>query len=189
VTHPPRLIGLYSPAPRSGKSTIARYLSDANYETVSFAYPIKRMATAFLLELGLDLTTITSQLEGDKSTPIAGIKTDLRHILQTLGTEWGRDCIHPEVWLMCWEHAANRLLENGFNVICDDIRYPNEAALIRRLGGEIWCVTRPETERSTTHSSEGGLDNYPFFDRRILNDGSLLHLYDRIKSLTTPIAA
>jgi hypothetical protein len=191
VTHPPRLIGLYSPAPRSGKTTIARYLIDAGYETVSFAQPIKRMATILLMELGHDLDTIENLLEYGKGDTIPGIKTNLRHILQTLGTEWGRDCIHPEVWLMCWEHAATRQLNNGFNVVCDDIRFPNEAALIRRLGGEIWCVTRPGTERGTSHSSEGSLDNYPLFDRRILNDGTLLNLYDRVQSLTTrtPTAA
>jgi len=189
MTHPPRLIGLYSPAPRSGKSTIARYLTGEDYITLSFAHPIKRMATVFLLELGLNIDEVQHLLEDGKTDLIPGIKTNIRHILQTLGTEWGRDCIHPEVWLQCWEHVAQRHLENGFNVVCDDIRFPNEAALIRRLGGELWCVTRPAIERGTEHSSEGSLDDYHFFDRRILNDGSLLNLYDRIKSLVIPVAA
>jgi hypothetical protein len=182
----PRLIGLYSPAPRSGKTTVARYLIDAGFETISFAQPLKRMATVLLMELGLDHDTITNLLEHGKGDSIPGIKTNLRHILQTLGTEWGRDCIHPEIWLMCWERSATRHLNNGFPVVCDDIRFPNEAALIRRLGGELWCITRPNTERGTTHSSEGSLDNYPLFDRRILNDGTLLNLYDRVQSLITP---
>lgn len=184
-----RLVGLYSPAPRSGKTTIANYLLTSGWRSVSFAAPIKRMVIQLLTELGLSDDDARRLVNTDKEEIIPALRTTARHMMQTLGTEYGRDCIHPEVWLQCWEHVARRHLDNGFHVVCDDIRFPNEAALVRRLGGEIWCVTRPATERGTTHSSEGSLDDYPFFDRRILNDGSLLNLYDRIKTLVEPVAA
>lgn len=186
MKHPPRLIGLYSSAPRSGKSTIASYLTEYGFYTVPFAGPIKRMTRTFLIQLGYGPTEIDHYLDTGKEEHLPGIRTTPRHILQTLGTEWGRDCIHPEVWLMCWERAAQQSLDSGVPVVCDDLRFPNEAALIRRLGGELWTISRPGATATKPHASEGGLDDYGFFDRRIINDGTLLDLHSRVKSILTP---
>ena len=186
MTQPPRLIGLYSSAPRSGKSTIASYLTEYGFYRVPFAGPIKRMTRTFLIQLGYGPTEIDHYLEAGKEDQLPDIRTTPRHILQTLGTEWGRDCIHPEVWLMCWERIAQRSLDSGVPVVCDDLRFPNEADLIRRLGGELWTIARPNASATKPHSSEGGLDDYTFFDRRIINDGTLLDLYGRVKSILTP---
>lgn len=177
----PKLIGLYSTAPRSGKSTVASYLIEHNFHTVSFAAPLKLMMRTFLMSYGYGVEEISYLLSDGKHEQIPGIRTTPRHLLQTLGTEWGRSCIHPEVWLMCWEQSAKRYLDNGFSVVVDDMRFLNEAELVRSLGGELWHVHRPEAVRSTTHASEGALDDFPYFDRRLVNDGSLLDLYSRVK--------
>jgi hypothetical protein len=71
-------------------------------------------------------------------------------------------------------------------VVFDDCRFPDEADFVRRLGGELWRIERPGTERQTEHASEGGLDDYPLFDRRLINDGSLLDLHERVNQLITP---
>jgi hypothetical protein len=90
---------------------------------------------------------------------------------------------------MCWERLAQQKLDLGISVVVDDVRFPNEAAIVRRLGGELWRVERPGTERGTSHASEGELDDYPLFDRRVVNDGSLLQLYGEVQRVISPIAA
>lgn len=179
----PPLIGLYSPAAQSGKSTVAGFLTEHGYYTISFAAPLKRMARTFLINLGYGPSDIDYYLTDNKEAVIPEIKTTPRHILRTLGTEWGRQCIHPELWLKCWEQTASRYLKSGIPVVCDDVRFPNEAALIRKLGGQMWHICRPGTERNTEHASEGSLDDYPFFDAHLVNNGTLTDLYSEVHLL------
>jgi hypothetical protein len=189
VTSTPHLIGLYSPAPRSGKTTVAAYLTEHGYYRAPFAGPLKRMIRTFLRELGHPNSAIDHHLEDGKADVIPGIRTTSRHLLQTLGTEWGRSCVHPDVWLMCWRETATSYLNDGVPVVVDDLRFPNEADLIRALGGQLWHIHRPSTKRGTTHSSEGSLDAYPF-DHHLTNDGSLTDLYEQVSPLlSTPALA
>lgn len=175
----PKLIGLYSPAPQSGKTTVAQYLNHQGYIRLSFAAPLKRMIRTFLLSLGYGPEAIEEYLTTGKEDQIPGIRATPRHLLQTLGTEWGRTCIHPCVWLLCWQETANRYLKADIPVVCDDVRFPNEAELIRSLGGEVWQITRPSATTDTTHASEGALDTFTF-DTEIGNTGSLSDLQSLI---------
>lgn len=177
-----RLIGIYSPAPGSGKTTVANYLHGHGYRILPFAQSLKRMAQIFLTELGLSESEIEQFMHRDKELliPHHNLNVSVRHICQTLGTEWGRSCIHPTVWLMCWKRKAQELLDQGMSIVVDDMRFPNEAQIIRQLGGELWRVERPASQRTTFHASEGSLDGYTF-DRRIVNDSSLLDLYNQVK--------
>lgn len=183
----PRLIGLYSPAPGSGKTAIASYLSTNGYKRVSMAATIKKMVVVLLRDLGVSADEATRLVYEDKHEEIPGIKASARHLLQTLGTEYGRGCVHPDVWLMCWRTSVQEHIRAGMHVVCDDVRFPNEANLVRQLGGELWMVTRPGVQRCGTHASEGGLDNFPYFDRRLCNDGSLVDLYQRVRRVIEPV--
>lgn len=182
----PSLIGLYSSAPQSGKSTVASYLTEHGFYNIPFAGPLKRMIRTFLVQVGYGPDTIEHLITEGKEEKIPGIDVTPRHLMQTLGTEWGRTCVHPDVWLQCWQTTATRYIKSGTPVACDDVRFPNEAELIRSLGGELWLVERSSARRSTEHASEGGLDNFPVFDRRIVNDGSLLDLYQQVRQILSP---
>ena len=182
----PRLIGLYSPAPGSGKSTVASYLgANFGFHKVSFAAPLKRMIRTFLLTFGLPAARVDHYVYDAKEELIPELGVTARHLLQTLGTEWGRECVHPSIWLRCWESALTTKQWTDTPVICDDVRFPNEAELIRRFGGELWLIHRPEAIRATEHASEGALDGF-VFTRRIVNDGSLIELYGRVAACMTP---
>lgn len=183
----PRVIGLYSPAPQSGKSTLARYLSALDYTCVPFARVLKRMSALLLQELGYSGDDARHLVYQDKEQKLPEIGVTPRHILQTLGTEWGRQCIHPNLWLFCWEAQVKRLLAEGHNVVVDDCRFPNEAALIRQYGGQMWLITRPGVERPTHHASEGGLSDI-HFDHHLENNGAVLDLYLTAESLLQPDA-
>jgi hypothetical protein len=72
-----------------------------------------------------------------------------RHAMQTIGAEWGRDLIGGELWVNLWRAT----LPPG-RVVCDDIRYPNEAAMVRFLGGLVVEVRREGIGTHGAHQSE-----------------------------------
>jgi hypothetical protein len=63
--------------------------------------------------------------------------------------------------------------------VIDDVRFPNEAAMIRELGGELWRIERPGIAYDGDHESEGGLEDITP-DRVIVNDGSIDQLLEKI---------
>lgn len=175
----PSLIGLYSPAPQSGKSTVARHLvRDHAFWRDPFALPLKQMATSlssFLPFRNLDLYV------GDKSQVVYQDKT-LRHLLQTLGTEWGRKCMGENFWRDMWAKLACDDLAAGRSVVADDVRFPNEFEAVKKLGGQMWRIVRPgHGEQGIGHASEGALEGFEF-DRIIYNNADLPYLYQQVET-------
>ena len=147
-----RLIGLYSNAPGSGKSTVAGMLQ--GYKRLSFADPLRKFSAQILSSLGYNGLTC---LRDKKEEKIAGLGVSPRQMMQTLGTEWGRSCIHPDLWIMVAAGSVEKQLKRGRNVVIDDVRFPNEAEMILRLGGKLWLVDRPGVVYEGDHASEGAL--------------------------------
>lgn len=176
----PPVIGLYSAAPESGKTTVANYLAQHGYIRVSFADPIKEMTEVLLRQLGFDEEAAARAVRYAKGSVVPELGLTVRQLLQTLGTEWGRTCLHPDVWVMAWSRRTHKLLAEGYRVVCDDVRRPNEASAIRIHGGELWRIHRPGVVRTTTHVSEGSLDTYPDFHAHFINNGTLADLHRRI---------
>ena len=170
----PRLIGLYSPAPGCGKTTVADLLIE--HRPVSFAAPLKEAVWTLLGKLGISGSHFVYD---DKEAIIPGLGVSARHMMQTLGTEWGRACVHPDFWVMIARAKAERIMKDGRSVVIDDVRFPNEAALIRNLGGELWRIDRPGVSYSGNHSSEGGLEDITPH-RAIVNNGTIAQLKEKI---------
>ena len=61
----------------------------------------------------------------------------------------------------------------GGPCVITDVRFPNEAAMVRQLGGQIWQIKRPGYEAGGTgHASDTeGSEFHP--DRVLLNNGDL----------------
>lgn len=146
----------------SGKTTAAIYLiAEHRFVNVKFAGPLKDMCKA----LGLTDDEINGPLKEQPCALLDG-KTP-RWAQQSLGTEWGRNCISPNLWTNAWQR---RLAQMGdINVCCDDVRFPNEAALIRELGGQVIMVVR-EGQKQGEHVSER-FDFEP--DLIIYNNGTI----------------
>jgi hypothetical protein len=172
------LIGLYSPAPGCGKTAVAQVLNEYGFGRHPFAGPLKRMACEFLTEIGYDRHEADRLVWTDKETEILVLGVTVRHILQTLGSEWGRSCIHPGIWIYAWAGG----LRGHAKVVVDDVRFENEAAEIKSRGGQMWLILRPDVEYVTAHVSEGGLAGFPF-DAVIENDGSLADLRAKVQAL------
>lgn len=177
MTELPRVIGLYSPAPQSGKTTVATFLERHGYTRISFADTLKDMTVVLLRSLGFSKAEAKHAVHHAKHTAVQGLGFDVRHMLQTLGTEYGRQCLHPDVWVHAWLSRTSEALAGGHRVICDDMRFPNELDAVRSLSGAAWQVTRSGVVRMTTHASEGSLDAYEHFDFVLRNDGSLSQLH------------
>lgn len=164
-----RLIGL-SGAAGSGKSTAAQYLHDAHgYQRKRFAQPLKDALRRILQSALMDDHTIERMIEGDlKETPARVLlgKTP-REAMQTLGTEWGRNCIGGDFWVNLMRHALDTS-KRGSLIVIEDVRFDNEAALIRAYGGKI---IRMEGRGGITgtHASESGVDP----DMTCYNGGSI----------------
>lgn len=139
---PMRLIGIHGPA-RAGKDTLCSYILD-NLDDIwlrsSFADPIKRMLEA----IGVDCSDEAKAVIDERFcyTP--------RHMMQILGTEWGREMIHGNIWV-----DAFARLNAGKCVIVPDVRFENEADLVREHGVLIHLVGRGGIEGN--HVSENAI--------------------------------
>jgi hypothetical protein len=179
-----KLIGIYSPAPQSGKTFTANVLAQQGYRTMSFAEPVKRMAVEFIMSFGYTKEQAVRFAWAHKEQEIPAIKTTARHILQTLGTDWGRKCIDGDIWIeSMMRRIASCLRDEDCRIIIDDVRFVNEAELIKNMGGEMWKIVRPSAKSSTVHESEGGLDQWDSFAHVILNDTTIAELRKKIDHL------
>ena len=162
----PRLIGLAG-FKQSGKTTIADHMENEHgFAHLSFAGPMRSFMQIFLgvAEPGFDL-------ERDKEKVIPWLGTTPRDIMQKMGTEFGREMIHEEMWVRRCLRAAEYNHGNNRNVVISDVRFANEARAIRDAGGEVWWINRPGCEPSG-HASEQGLPVH-LVDHILDNDGDL----------------
>lgn len=169
----PPLIGIAGKA-RSGKDTVANFAVAAigGYR-YSFAEPIRAM----LAPLGVNMNDPYWQARKEDIIPALGVSP--RRMMQTLGTEWGRQLINPDLWLIM---AHQRLLQSGPGMIVSDVRFNNEADWVRRQGGLIIHVFRPDAETVEPHSSEQGVALHDS-DVRLFNSGTLEELQSCVREL------
>lgn len=164
-----QLIGICGRA-GAGKSTLAKVL---NAPTVSFATPLKNMLKC----LGLTDEHLYGNL---KEVPLSqfGGKTT-RYLMQTLGTEWGRNMVSENLWADLFAEKVQSL--SSPIVLCDDVRFVSEVETIRKLGGILIEIRRPGLEAGS-HSSET-LDFWGLGIPFVINDSSPEVLAVRVKAL------
>lgn len=182
---PQTLIGIYSSVPQSGKSTVARELTKGNGVIVSFAEPLKLMLDEMLKCAGYGPSELDHLKNAGKDEPlvVGGVAmTTYRSMLQTLGTEWGRRLVSPEIWVgIALQRVAS--YPEADLVVFDDVRFANEYRAIRNAGGKMVRLVRKGQRYATDHSSEGGLDRGYVFDEVLVNDGTLKQLAAKARKL------
>jgi len=179
------LVGIYSPYPGAGKSTVADMLvREYGFVRVKMADGLKAMLRSLLAYQGVPMCKIDEIIEGSEKhrhSPFLFDKTP-RHAMQTLGTEWGRNCMGQSFWLEVADTKIRPLLWDGKNVVVDDVRFDNEYDYLKKdMNGVMVQIRRPSLEAekpkrnwfqrlfTKEHSSEGNLSNKPF-DLHIFND-------------------
>lgn len=173
---PQRIIGITGLA-GSGKDTVAAYLKASfNFETVAFAEPIRDGMRAMF---GLEDKHF--QHPG-KEVVLPEFGKSPRQMMQTLGTQYGRDCVNKDLWLILAGKKISTLHSKGFNVALTDVRFENEAEYVRKAGGVVWHVSRAVAGTPHAHASEAGVA-FVDGDGVIDNNGSLLGLYMQVDEL------
>lgn len=170
-------IGLYSPVPQSGKSTVAEILKNRfGFEQRPFAGPLKRLVVDLLWSAGFDPERIGQLMTRDKEAPIPELgDKSFRYLMQTIGTDWGRKLIDKDLWVKLILNAPQR----ADLVVIEDVRFPNEYDAVLADGGQMWRIERPGASLPNDHPSEGLLEDREF-DEVIVNDGSLEALEDKV---------
>lgn len=172
----PRFIGLTG-RKGAGKDTVAANLVEVfSFQRFAFAEPIKKaLAAIFEVETALfeDVSVKEAKLD-------CLLGQSPRHLMQTLGTEWGRDIISPTMWIDLLMLKATHAIRESRHVVVSDVRFDSEAAAIKQQGGVIWEIVRPKLASiEDLHRSEAGIDR-KFIDRTIENNMNLRMLYTQV---------
>jgi hypothetical protein len=133
----------------AGKDTAADALVDSlEYKKGMFAQPLKEMACQLF---GWSMADLESLAFKEAPNDACYGRTP-RQVLQTLGTDWGREMVGPNIWV----DAALRYLKQA-RTVYSDVRFPNEAKIIRESGGilvYVTCVDQAAGTDSNQHASE-----------------------------------
>ena len=140
-----------------GKTSIAKELEERAWEdrcVVSFADPLRRMLSRLVPIKAMKHPQL-------KEEPIEwlGGKSP-RQLLQSLGTDWGRNMISETIWI---DAMRQTIPAQPFNtVIIDDCRFENEAKMVREMDGIVIRLKRKGIEYSEEHASEMPVRNADF---------------------------
>lgn len=167
-------IGLAGPA-GCGKDAAANILAIqgfAHFVPVSFAEPIKTYLPKIL---GLPDYLFTDRYY--KENTISSLGKSPREIMQSFGTDWGRNMVHPDVWVISALKRAAELQKRSprCHILFTDVRFESEAKAIHERGGFVVHILRPDNPYQTkhqNHASESGV-KLRETDGVIRNDGSL----------------
>lgn len=165
------IIGICGPA-GAGKSTVADMMcADGLGAAIPLADPLYRGVSAMF---GIPEGNLADR--GTKEQTIDWIGQSPRRLLQTLGTEWGREIVGQDIWVkICLRRAAATLRAGYRRVVIPDVRFDNEAAAIREAGGVVVAVTRPDgcvAGEAMLHASEAGI-SAALVDKEIVNAGAM----------------
>jgi len=106
-----------------------------------------------------------------------------RKLLQWYGTDYRRK-LNPNYWTNKWLFHYNALKDSN-HIIVDDIRFPNETALVDSLNGTIIKIER-KTIYDLAHKSESLVDSLPY-DYSIDNNFDLRQLADSVSTISNTI--
>lgn len=185
------LIGL-SGHMRAGKDVVADYLCRVHhFVRIGFADTLKREVARTLRRTLTEYVRIhygfTDREQIDATiTDLLYVNRDpvTRALLQEWGTDLRRE-EDPQYWVRKWQTAY---LDSGAeNVVCADVRFPNEARAILACHGKLWLVRRPNAE-GNGHESESFCETFHGWNAVIDNTGTLADLHQTVESLLTSSA-
>lgn len=179
------LIGLAGRA-RTGKTTAAKHLANTHdLVTYAFADPLRE---------GLMHVFNLSPCDFDderKELTIDWLGRSPRELMQSMGTDWGRHQVHPELWLLLAEQNLEFLGQTNDNArgfVISDLRFENEADFVRKRGGIVIHLLRADAAEVNPHISETGIgiqDN----DLVLHNDGAIEDLTGQLDEIFEALCA
>ena len=181
----------------SGKDSVADILvQEKNFKKISFADKLKDgVATVFgwdrsMLEGKTSNSRNWREEKDDFWSAELGKDISPRLVLQLFGTECMRQGFYDGVWVSL---VKKHIIDNPKqNFVIPDVRFPNEANMIKSIHGEVWRMRRgPDPvwfrmhqdlgiEPTEVHESEWAWANTNF-NKILDNNGTLLELRSQVK--------
>jgi len=179
---------------RSGKTELAKICERYGYERLYFALPLKNLCASLLgmtldelnkaksegQEIGMVMgEDICARISQETEIPLDIVNgickgvviRDVRHMLQFIGTDLIRK------YNMDWHvNRIRNMIDKNKNYVIDDVRFPNEKALIDELGGYCWFIVRPTLDNVSNHESETSITWNDCWNKIIINNSTLSSL-------------
>lgn len=130
-----------------------------------------------------------SEITGFRVDHIEEHKEDFRTLLQVWGSDFRRSLCGELYWLKKMRGIIEASRGHYDILFVTDVRFPNEADLIKELGGKMIRVVRRVDVYDTypngidDHASETALDDYPDYDYVLDNDKSRDKLKDAVEKM------
>lgn len=150
----PLILGLTGRA-GSGKSTAADYLCERyGFVQIGLADTLKDMLHVLLDAAGLNHAALHERSLKEAALPSLGPGVTPRRLMQTLGTEWGRQLVNSNLWVRvlerrCGLDAAAPIHDR---IVVSDVRFSNEGDWVRRQGGVVIQLHRDQADERPIYS-------------------------------------
>ena len=162
------IIGLSGYA-QSGKDTVAKVLVEHyGFTRVAFADKIRQLANEVNPLVGDSMHL--NELLDEYGWDVAKQNLYVRQFLQQLGVG-ARKLFGEEFWI---DRALASIFQHE-NTVVTDVRFVNEADMIKHQNGQLWRVKRPGINAVNSHVSEHDLDSYKV-DQILHNGGTVEEL-------------
>jgi hypothetical protein len=90
--------------------------------------------------------------------------TETRTLLQTEGTEQGRNLVNENIWINYFNNWITIFKNRGIdNFICTDVRFKNEVDYIKKNGGILIYINAPNRNMSRLKNESNG--NLELFEK------------------------
>jgi hypothetical protein len=155
-----------------GKDTAAAALVARGYQRLAFADCLREILLAVDPLVPVPGTSTFARLSAvidDRGWQDAKVQIgEVRDLLQRLGTEGGRRILGDDVWI---DATFSKITARGRYVVTD-VRFDNEAARIRALGGHVYRIVRPGVGPINSHATEAGISD-TYITGTISNAGTI----------------
>jgi GTPase SAR1 family protein len=158
----------------AGKTTAANYFVEQGFRKDAYARVMKQVVSQLF---SIPIEKLLGDAEQKNQVDLFwGLS--YRQILQRFGTEACRNTFGDDFWeKVMWSHHRNM----DYNLVIDDVRFPNEAEAILRKGGIMIEIVRPGVEQMD-HASEIPLPE-SLLTHRVINENTIENLHHTLKWL------
>lgn len=130
-----------------------------------------------LKHIGLNDDQLYGHLKSEPTHLLCG--NTPRHAMMTLGTSWGRNLIHKNIWIQAWKNT----IPDYPKIVVDDLRFPNEYEHLKRMNAYVIKIYRESTFETSMHESESYQLPYDDF---ISNDSDINDLKKKASNIIAP---
>jgi dephospho-CoA kinase len=152
------VIGLTGYA-QAGKDTVGSILVERGYKRLSFADNVREAIWRLNPAIDMGESEYGTQYKAVRLQELVEwigwerAKTEsreVRRLLQVMGTEVGREMFGETAWI----DMVARQVSQHEKVVITDVRFPNEAAFVRSVGGRVIRIERLGNRPVNQHASE-----------------------------------